>query len=50
VAIQQGQYAGRRIAQTLLGKPSSTPSGISIQGIWPLLERDSRSFRHVESG
>jgi len=25
VAIQQGQYAGRRIAQSLLGKPSSTP-------------------------
>src|SRR5580700_10531887 len=25
VAIQQGQYAGRRIAQSLLGKASSTP-------------------------
>jgi NADH:ubiquinone reductase (H+-translocating) len=25
VAIQQGQYAGRRIAQSLLRKPSSTP-------------------------
>ena len=25
VAIQEGQYAGRRIAQSLLGKPSSTP-------------------------
>jgi len=25
VAIQQGQYAGRRIAQSLLGKPSSPP-------------------------
>jgi NADH dehydrogenase FAD-containing subunit len=25
VAIQQGQYAGRRIAQSLLGKPPSTP-------------------------
>ena len=25
VAIQQGQYAGRRIAQSLLGKPSSKP-------------------------
>jgi NADH dehydrogenase FAD-containing subunit len=25
VAIQQGRYAGRRIAQSLLGKPSPTP-------------------------
>ena len=32
VAIQQGKYAGRRIAQSLLGKPSSKPFQYSDKG------------------
>jgi NADH:ubiquinone reductase (H+-translocating) len=50
VAIQQGRYAGRRIAQSLVSKPSPSRSDISIKEIWPLSERVSQSFKQVKSG
>jgi len=41
--------AGASLKACLVSHPPHR-SGISIEGIWPLSERDSRSFRHVDSG
>jgi NADH:ubiquinone reductase (H+-translocating) len=45
VAIQQGRYAGRRIAQSLLGRPPPSRSGTSTKEIWPLSELVSQFFK-----
>ena len=50
VAIQQGRYAGRRIAQSLLGKPSPKPFRYFDREIWPLSELVSQSLKQVEFG
>jgi NADH:ubiquinone reductase (H+-translocating) len=47
VAIQQSRYAGRRIAQSLLSKPSPKPFRYFDKGTWPLLERVSQSFKQL---